>query len=382
MVSLGIDQLLASGRLAGQKVGLISNYAMVDGHLVPVIDRLLADSRVRLTRLFGPEHGVLNAAPEGQEIPHAADAHSGVEAVSLYGEQKAPPRELLADLDALIVDLQDIGTRYYTNASTLYYAIEAAQGAALPLYVLDRPNPLGGLEREGAGLDPAYRSFVGMMAVPIRHGLTFGEIARVIQATEFPGAPVEVMPMGGWRREMLWPETGLPFVSASPNTTQFDMTLLYPGTCLLEGTNVSVGRGTTHPFEWLGAPWVDGHRLARWVNDQNPPGVRARPVYFAPWRSLYQGELVGGIQLHVIDPHQVSPLALGVLVLQGLLTLYPDKFVVGSDDDHPRRPFFDLLAGGPQLREALISGSIETYWEAARAFLAEFNRFIESLLIY
>ena len=384
MVSLGIDQLMEAHHdvIAGRRVGLITNYAMTDSRLVPVIDRLAGDPTSQLVRLFGPEHGVLNAAREGEPVPFLEDPHTHLPAVSLYGDRHAPTREMLLDLDVLVIDLQDIGARYYTNPSTLYYAIEAAADANIPVVVLDRPNPLGGLVREGPGLDPEYRSFVGILSVPIRHGLTFGEEATLIRDRYFPSASVRVIPMAGWSRQMLWSDTGLPFVSASPNTSSFDMAMLYPGTCLFEGTNVSLGRGTTHPFEWIGAPFVDGHRLADRFNAEELPGVVARPIYFSPGRDPFQGEIMSGVQIHVTEPRKVLALQCGIVLLQAFQDLYSDDFVIGSLDDGPARPFFDLLAGGPALRQALLTGATAEYWKDAETFVSEFNQLVAPYLLY
>ncbi len=384
MVELGIDQLMGPFHhlIEGKRLGLIAPYPMTDSRLVPIIDRLRLDPETRLVRLFGPEHGVLNAAKEGEHVAFATDAHSGLPAVSLYGDVKAPSLDMMADLDVLVIDLQDIGTRYYTNPSTLYYALQAAQQASVHAVVLDRPNPLGGIQREGHLLDPAYQSFVGMLPVPIRHGLTFGEQARLIQGLHFPKVRLDVVPVKGWSRDMLFPDTGLPFVSPSPNTTHFDMTLLYPGTCLFEGTNVSVGRGTTHPFEWIGAPWSDGHQLADVFNARALPGVAARPVYFTPSRSLYTGELVSGVQIHVLDPRRVHALKTGVALIEAFQFLYPDAFRIGSEDDHSRRLFFDLLAGGTGLREAIQSGQTAQYFSDEKGIMEHFSEQIDPYLLY
>lgn len=384
MVELGIDQLMSRYHhlIVDKRLGLISNYTMTDSQLIPVIDRLLHDHETQLVRLFGPEHGVLNAAREGEHVQTGVDPHSGLPAVSLYGDLKAPTKEMLEDLDAVLIDLQDIGTRYYTNPSTLYYALEAAQAADVTAIVLDRPNPLGGVQREGHLLDPAFRSFVGMLPVPIRHGMTFGEQARLIQDQIFPQVRLEVVPISGWRRDMLFEETGLPFVSPSPNTTHFAMTLLYPGTCLFEGTNVNLGRGTPHPFEWLGAPWSDGHALAEWFNARHLPGVVARPVYYTPLRDPYAGDLISGVQIHIIEPHRVHALKTGVTLLDAFQTLYPEKFAIGSEDDSPRRLFFDLLAGGTALREAVQQGTTATYFGEEGPIVEQFNRDVAPYLLY
>jgi uncharacterized protein YbbC (DUF1343 family) len=221
-----------------------------------------------------------------------------------------------------------------------------------------------------------------MLPIPIRHGLTFGEEAKLIQGVFFPDSEVEVVPVKGWSRDMLWPEVGLPFVSSSPNTTTFEMTLLYPGTCLFEGTNVSLGRGTTHPFQWIGAPWADGHRLANWFNRQNVPGVIARPVYFTPWSSLYAGDLVSGVHIHITDPHRVHALKTGVTLILAFQTLYPNIFRIGSQDDGEHRLFFDLLAGGRNLREAIENNSIEQYFAEEPSVVGQFSQDVRPYLLY
>ncbi|MCY0881954.1 MAG: DUF1343 domain-containing protein [Firmicutes bacterium] len=385
MVKLGIEQLLESFRplILHRRLGLISHYAMTDSHLVPVIDRLQHDPDVHVIRLFGPEHGVLNAARAGEPVPFMReDSHSGLPAFSLYGEHNVPDPAWLEDLDGLLIDLQDIGARYYTYISTLYYAIKAVDRAHIPLIVLDRPNPLGGIQREGQLLHPAYRSFVGILPVPIRHGLTLGEAARLIQQMEFPHAAVQVVPLGGWDRHMLWPETGLPFISVSPNVAQYSTALLYPGTCLFEGTNVSVGRGTTHPFEWIGAPWADGHRIAAWFNRHNLPGVIARPLYFTPWRSLYTGDLVSGVQLHITDPQHLQAVKTGATLLLAFRTLYPHRFHMMRPGESAHQRFFDRLAGGPALREAIETSSLAAYFAEDAVQLFQFHQDVAPSLIY
>ena len=384
MVKLGIDVLLTQERhlIAQKRLALVSNYTMTDARLIPVIDRLQAARNAHLVRLFGPEHGVLNASREGEPVKTGIDAHSGLPAVSLYGDKKAPEVELLRALDAVVIDLADIGSRYYTNPSTLYYTLQAAEQAGIQAIVLDRPNPIGGVAREGHVLDPAYQSFVGMLPVPIRHGLTFGEEALLIRDRFLPTVDLVVVPTAGWERHMLFPDTGLQFVPPSPNTIGFAMTLLYPGTCLFEGTNVSLGRGTPYPFTWLGAPWSDGHAVAAWFNQQHLPGVIARPVYFTPARSWYAGELVSGVALHIVDAQRVHALKTGVTLIQAFLSLYPDQFRFGSQDDGASRSFFDLLAGGPTLREAILSGRTTAYFTEEVRQCAAFTNHVAPYLLY
>lgn len=384
MVKLGIDVLLEHDAplIARKRLALVSNYTMTDSQLVPTIDRLQRHHDTQLVRLFGPEHGVLNASKEGEAVKTGVDQHSGLQAISLYGSKKAPDVTTLSDLDALVIDLADIGTRYYTNPSTLYYTLQRAAQAGIEAIVLDRPNPIGGLRREGHLLDPNYQSFVGVLPIPIRHGLTFGELARLIHHRLVPEVQLTVVPMVGWKRHMLFPETGLQFVPPSPNTTNFDMTMLYPGTCLFEGTNVSLGRGTPHPFVWIGAPWANGHDLAHQFNQKSPPGVIARPVYFTPSRPPYEGQLVSGVHLHVVDATAVHSLKVGVALIQTFFSLYPKDFHINIKDDDTSHPFFDLLAGGHALRHAILSDTTDAYFEEEQKQCGTFTQQVTPYLLY
>lgn len=380
-VRLGIDTLMEKRRdlLRGRRVGVVSNYAMVDSALRPVIDVLTKPSTWRVAKLFGPEHGVKNSAREGEHVVSGTDAHTGLPAYSLYGENRRPTVEMVSDLDVLVIDLWDIGCRYYTNMNTVANCMEVCAEAGISCVVLDRPNPLGGVMREGNILRDEYRSFVGGYALPVRHGLTMGELARLF-AREIPDSDLTVVPLQGWRRSMLHPDTGLPFIPPSPNTTGFSMVFLYPGTCLFEGTNVSVGRGTTHPFEVIGAPFVDGHQLASWFNERRLPGVLARPVYFAPHYSLYRGELCQGVQLHVSDPVGVQAMLPGLTLLQGIAELYPEQMEFLGEKEQ-RRPFFDLLAGTDGLRPLVRSGRALEFLSGS-ADIERFTEQVQDVLLY
>lgn len=281
MVRLGIDRLINEypSWVKGNRTGVVTNYAMTDSHLHPVIDRLIQVFGSNIVKLFGPEHGIRTASPEGEHISSEQDARSGLPALSLYGTDRKPTAEMLEDVDLLIVDLQDIGTRYFTHVSTLKGVLEACDENHIRCLVLDRPNPIGS-SMEGPLTEPGYTSFVGSLPIPVRHGLTLGEIARWLKRTRYPHLDLDVMALEHWQRGQYWDDTALPFVPPSPNTTGIDMMILYPGTCLFEGTNVSVGRGTTKPFEIIGAPYIDGFELAERFNQQQWPGIRARPLYF------------------------------------------------------------------------------------------------------
>ncbi|MCL5065907.1 MAG: DUF1343 domain-containing protein [Firmicutes bacterium] len=350
MLELGVDRLLkeAPPALKGARVGLISNYTVVDRELRSTIDRFLQSDDFTLTTLFGPEHGVKNSTREGEQVEFAIDAHSGLPAYSLYGKTRKPSPAMMAEIDVLVLDLQDIGSRYYTNMNTMALALESAAESQVPCFVLDRPNPIGGIGQEGNILEPLFRSFVGGGPMPNRHGMTMGELALWFKRRQGIDVDLTVIAMRGWERTMLWDQTGLAFVSPSPNTTHLDMALLYPGLCLFEGTNLSLGRGTTHPFEVVGAPFIDGHRLAEALNRQNLPGVRARATYFVPQYSQWSGEVCGGIQLHVGDRLSVQPVASALQLMALLMERYPQEFVIAPPISS-KPSFFQLLAGTGEL---------------------------------
>lgn len=381
VVTLGVERLFQTEQdlLAGQSVGLVTNYTMTDSTLTPVIDLFLSSTTCLLTKLYGPEHGVRNAAKEGELVASTIDAHSALPAYSLYGEAKKPTAEMLHGIDALFIDLQDLGTRYYTNISTVALCMEACAEVALPCIVLDRPNPIGA-RREGYVIEERYHSFVGMHAIPNRHGLTIGEVARLYNRCCETPCDLTVVPLSGWTRSMLQSETGLPFIAPSPNASSLDMALLYTGTCLFEGTNVSVARGTTRPFEMIGAPWINGHALATQFNAHKLSGVRARPVYFSPHVSLYAGELCEGVQLHVDDASVFHSLQAGITLLQEIAIGYAAhfRFLMGSGT----RPFFDLLAGDDRLRGAIQDETALQFLNKESVEHERFGRDIADILLY
>jgi uncharacterized protein YbbC (DUF1343 family) len=382
MVSPGIEVLLAQKRdlLRGRRVGFVGNYTVTDSHLCPVIDLLWDSHEWRLSVLFGPEHGVKNAAREGERVTSEIDAHTGLMSYSLYGELYKPTGTMLQDVDVLVIDLPDIGSRYYTNMSTMAYCLEACAELDLPVVVLDRPNPLGGVRREGNIPEKSYYSFVGMYPIPNRHGLTLGELAQLYNNELAPRADLTVVQVEGWKREQMFPATGLPFIPASPNTNSFEMCVLYPGTCLFEGTNLSVGRGTANPFATIGAPWVDGHQVASAFNALKLPGVVARPVYFTPRYSVHQGELCSGVQLHVIDAEIVEPVRAGLALLQIMAREYQNfAFLPGSGKNLPP---IDRLAGTDKLRQAVQQGRAWDYLDEARPAVEAFTKQVKPFLLY
>jgi uncharacterized protein YbbC (DUF1343 family) len=369
-VRTGLEVFLRDGLAAldGRRVGLITNPTGVDRHFRSTIDRLHASGLIELTALFGPEHGVRGDAQAGVAVASSTDARTGLPCYSLYGATRRPHAAMLAGLHALVFDMQDIGVRYATYISTMAYAQTAAAEAAMPFVVFDRPNPLGG-QMDGNVLDPAFSSFVGIHPVPVLHGLTVGELARLFAAENDWPAPL-VVPMIGWRRAMWFDQTGLPWVQPSPNLPTLDAVTLYGGTCLLEGTNISEGRGTTRPFELLGAPWLDPYALAEELNSRQIAGVAFRPAYFTPMFSKHAGRTCGGVQIHVLDRGALRPVALGIELLHVVRRSAPE-FAWQQNEDG--RFFVELLLGSDQPRRMLDQGAtaaeIVAAWdEQRRAF--------------
>jgi uncharacterized protein YbbC (DUF1343 family) len=284
-VRLGLERLIDGPDrklIEGQRVGLVCNPASVDRSLVHAADRL-SSGEWRLTALFGPQHGFHSDLQENMiESPHAQDAKRRIPVHSLYSETREPTAAMLADVDVLVVDLQDVGTRIYTYIYTMANCLRAARTHGLRVVVCDRPNPIDGETIEGATLDPEYGSFVGQFPIPMRHGLTIGEAARLFNEHFGLNAALDVVPMDGWRRSMYFDETGLPWVLPSPNIPTIDTTVVYPGAVLFEGTELSEGRGTNRPFEFIGAPWIDGERFAAAMNARGIPGAHIRAVFFEP----------------------------------------------------------------------------------------------------
>jgi uncharacterized protein YbbC (DUF1343 family) len=368
----GLDVFLQDGvpEIAGRRVGLISNQTGVDRAFRGTIDLLHAGDRLELVALFGPEHGVRGDAQAGNSVGESIDQRTGLPTYSLYGDNSSPTSGMLNGLDALVFDIQDAGVRFYTYLSTMIHAQEAAASAGLVFVVLDRPNPITGNRIEGNLPDPDFQSFVGRHPIPIRHGMTFGELARMSAAECGWPEPV-VGAMRGWQREMWFDETGLPWVAPSPNLPTLDSATLYPGTCLVEGTNLSEGRGTTRPFELIGAPWVDPFALAADLERRNLPGVAFRPTYFTPMFSKHANTSCGGVQIHIVDRDGTQPVVMGMYLLESLRKLHPDEFEWRQNV--PGKYFIDLLLGSDQPRLRLDAGEtvakVVVDWEDdARAF--------------
>ena len=361
----GLDVLLGPkrGLLAGKRVGLITNPTGVTVKLESAIDRMAQARDFKLAALFGPEHGVRGDAQAGAAVADLVDARTGLPAYSLYGTTRKPTPAMLAGLDVLVFDIQDIGARFYTYPWTLALVMQAAREAGMGVIVADRPNPIGGIRVEGPVLDPALASFVGAYPIPIRHGMTLGELALMMNTDFGIGCDLTVVTCTNWRRPDDATQTGLPWVPPSPNMPTIDTAFIYPGTCLIEGTNLSEGRGTTKPFELIGAPFIDAHGLADRLNQRNLPGAHFRPAWFTPSFSKFQGQLCAGVQLHITDRAAFAPVDAGIAILLEVARHHGKDFSFLPGNP----PFFDKLAGVSWLREAITAGesldAIKTRWQ-------------------
>ena len=389
-VASGLDVLCAE-RLdlcRGRRVSVLCHPASVDARFVHIVDRLMT-SGVRPVRLFGPEHGVRGEAQDMVSVPGEQDGRTGIPVTSLYGsspESVQPSQEALADSDVLLVDLQDIGSRYYTFVWTMALSMQAAARAGVAVMVLDRPNPIGGSAIEGGEIAPGYESFVGLASLPVRHGLTIGEVARLVRAGIPWGGPrfaspldldLTVVPMQGWRRRDSFEATELPWIMPSPNMPTVDTAFVYPGLCLIEATNLSEGRGTTRPFEIIGAPFLDGHRLAERLASYQLGGVAFRSLAFRPSFHKFAGQVCGGIQVHVTDRACFEPYRSGLAILRELYALCGDGFRWRGEPYEfvSDRPAIDLLTGSDAIRTGIERGftldELEATWLPAQRRFAE-----------
>lgn len=374
-VQTGLELLLTEERhlLAGRRVGLLCNPISVDRNLRHAADLLYAESDWELVRLFGPEHGIRGAAQDMIAVDEDRDDRTGLPLVSLYGTDShslRPTAEQLRGLDVLVCDLQDIGSRYYTYVWTVAHCLEAAGSLGVDVVVCDRPNPLGGETVEGGTVQSGFESFVGHYPVANRHGMTLGELIGLYRADRQVDAPLTVVKMRGWRRELLFDACDLPWVMPSPNMPTLDTALVYPGLCLVEGTELSEGRGTTRPFEFVGAPYVAPDVLTTALEALSLPGVAFRPAYFLPQFQKCAGMRCGGVQLHVTDRSRFRPYLTGVAVVATVRRLYPDEFGwrTRAYEFVCDKPAFDLLTGSDVLRHLIEEGAslpdLRATWQA------------------
>lgn len=369
-VAPGIEVLMnKKGMLKGKKAGLITNPTGVDSRLNSSIDLLHQDPDIELTALFGPEHGVRGDAQAGDKVESYIDEKTGLPVYSLYGDTRKPTPEMLKNIDVLLFDIHDVGTRFYTYIYTMAYAMEAAKENDIPFIVLDRPNPQGGIKVEGPVLDPNYSSFVGRYPIPLIHGMTAGELAKLFNQEFNIGADLTVVKMKGWKRRMSFEDTGLPFVLPSPNMPTVDTSAVYPGTGLIEGTNISEGRGTTKPFELIGAPFIKSTDLAEKLNSLKLSGVRFRAASFTPTFSKHQNKLCHGVELYVTNRSAFQPVKTGISIIKTIHDLYPEDFQFLSSNN------FNRLIGNGWVKTMIEEGaSVE---EIVKKYEAEQKRFMD-----
>ncbi len=353
-VLLPIDRLreLWPEQLRGARLGALLHPASVSSkleHALRILQRHDGDL-FRLAALFGPQHGFLGQTQDNMvEWESYEHPRLRIPVYSLYGEDREPRSEMLEGLDVLLIDLQDVGARYYTFIWTMYLCMSACEKQGVAVVVLDRPNPIDGVTVEGPVLDPNYKSFVGLHPIPVRHGKTIGELARQFHDEAFPNCRLSILPMRNWARAMWFDQTGLPWVMPSPNMPTLETATVYPGLCLLEGTNISEGRGTTRPFEIFGAPFIDAETLCRELNGLRLPGVFFREIFFQPTFHKFAGQLCGGAQIHVIDRNQFRPFLTGVEIIKRIRKLYPERFQWKQppyEYEWKRLPI-EVLIGGP-----------------------------------
>jgi len=384
----GLDILLEDPAcLAGRRWALLSNQASVSSGLEPA--RLaLARKAGAPELLLAPEHGLDGIAQDMESVGDDIDPLTGIRVRSLYRDSAlslAPRPEDLEHVDVLVVDLQDIGCRYYTFAATMDGLMRVAETAGIEVLVLDRPNPLGGLRREGGLVEAGFESFVSGIPVPIRHGLSLGEIALLLQAQRYPELELSVIPCRGWTRDLFFPETGLPWVAPSPNMPQFETAVIYPGLCLIEATNLSEGRGTTRPFHLVGAPWLRVDITLRRLRELDFPGVAFRPARFRPEFQKFASEICSGIEIHVREARRVDALRLGLELLRLLRELHPGQFSWRAEayEFIEDIPAIDLLTGSAAARKIIEKGaSFEPLFAAWEAERREFEAALEGRLLY
>ena len=355
-VRLGCERLFddAARLIDGRRVGLITNHSGVDRMLVATADRLHAYPHSQLVALFGPEHGIRGAAQDGERVGTLRDPRTEVAAYSLYGDTRQPDAQMLEGIDLMLFDIQDVGVRFYTYLYTMSMSMEACAQQGIPFAVLDRPNPIGGHIYSGNVLNPDFASFVGRYPIPIRYGLTIGELAQLFNETFELGVELHVVEMENWQRDQYWDDTGLPWVPPSPNMPTLDTAIAYPGTCFFEGTNISEGRGTARPFEQFGAPYINGHRIADELNEMQLPGTMFRPVYFRPSVGKHAGSVCQGVQLHVTQREAFDPLRTGFAALIALRKQGGKDFVWRTPAGGIHN--FDRLAGCSDLRQTIDNG--------------------------
>jgi uncharacterized protein YbbC (DUF1343 family) len=379
----GLDKLSHSefSTLCGKKIGILCNQASVNSNLRHILELILPlhrKKKIEIKAIFGPQHGLWGHTQDNMiEWEGKKDREGGIPIHSLYGKHRKPSSEMLKEVELILIDLQDVGSRYYTFIWTMTLCLEACEELGIAVLLLDRPNPIGGKMIEGTLLDPFYSSFVGLYPLTQRHGMTIGEIAKYIKNNFFPKLDLSIIQMENWERDSFWEENNLFWIMPSPNIPIPETTLVYPGMCLLEGTNVSEGRGTTRPFEIFGSPWLDGAALAERLNKQKLEAVYFRSMQFQPTIQKYAGQLCEGCFIHVTNIHEYKPVITTIVILKEILERYPGKFEWKKppyEYEYEKMPF-DILAGNNWLREYIENDvSISEIKEKIRADEEQFSR--------
>lgn len=361
---IGVEVLLTDKRekIIGKRIGLVTNTPGVDSNLKSTVDLFYEDPDIDLQALFAPEHGIHGDAAEGEHIENFTDPRTGLPIYSLYGKVRRPSAKMLEAIDLMVLDLQDIGARYYTYIYTMAEVMVACGENGVPMLILDRPNPINGIHAEGN-----FRNLKGnlpfrdQLKIPNRHGLTIGELALLFTHEFNLTCDVEVIAMDGWKRDMYFDDTNRPWVPPSPNSTGVDMCLLYPGTCLIEGLNVSEARGTAFPFEFIGAPFLETEPLAKAFNERGLPGVIARPATFTPARQKHADELCKGVQLHITDRNSFQSLYTGMVLIEEIVKAAPDdvRFLQNVHGQYA----IDNLSRTDQVRKHILNESVDLLWE-------------------
>jgi len=374
-------------KLNGARVGLVVHPASVNSSLDHAVDCCAGSNRFKLKALFGPQHGIRGETQDNMiEWEGFKDQKTGLPVYSLYSDQRKPAPEMLKEMDVMVIDMQDVGSRYYTFIWTMELCMQACHESGKSVVILDRPNPLGGNLTEGPVLDAGFTSFVGLRPLPVRHGMTIAEVAKYLRDKFYPSLDLHIIPMKEWERKMWFDKTRLPWIMPSPNMPTLDTAIVYPGMCLFEGTNLSEGRGTTRPFELFGAPFIDPEVLVKRLMSLNLPGVAFRPVYFQPTFQKFADELCGGAQIHIINRKKYKSFKTGVAVIKAIHDLYTNKFEWKKppyEYEEKKMPI-DILAGTDRLRNDIEEGSkinhMEDWW---REECLEFNRKVrKNYLIY
>jgi uncharacterized protein YbbC (DUF1343 family) len=380
-VMTGLDRVdLYKELFEGKRLGIITNHTAYDRDGRFIVDVFKSMNGVKITALFSPEHGLWGTAPDAEKIGNQTHPVYNLPVYSLYGKTQKPTSDMLRNIDVLVFDIQDIGARFYTYIYTMSLAMEAAAENGKTFVVLDRPNPINGVSVEGNILEPAQASFVGLYPIPVRHGMTAGELAKMFNGQGWLAGSVKaeliVIPMEGWRRGMWYDQTGLRFIKTSPNMPDIETAAIYPGLCLLEGTNVSEGRGTNMPFRQFGAPWIDSKLLAERLNTLNLPAMRFEPVHFTPTSSKYKGQECHGVRILVSDRDRLEPYFSDIRIVNEICRMYPDQF-------EWRTSHFDRLCGTSKIRNAITGNSsldaLQSRWQKE---LESFLKIRAGYLIY